>query len=700
MLDLSVVIGFKDWGPDRLELATRSAIMGLGDLNGEVIVSDYGSTAGPVLRDRIEALGATYVYTHTDGVWSRSRALNAGFEKATGQILVCTDADMLFLPGSFEVVHRRLVHEKRSALVLQCRDLPEGYSEHEIQLPELDWQALRRASRLRPRWGMGGMIAVSRESFADVRGLDERMEIYGGEDIDFAQRLSRSGTRVQWLVDEAALMYHMWHPPSRTVASTSVEGATTISRNRDIMLNDESMIRNVPTWSSKPRLLPPLVSVVISTRNRASFLGESVNSVLAQSFQDFEVIVVDDGSDDSTAEVMQSFEDRRVRFFRREHSGLAAARNFAATVSLGKYTVIHDDDDIMLPWRIESHLAAMRAGDHGSYGGWVDFDDLTGLLTPNYGKHASLATLLFGSRVYAHGTLMLATDVLRAFGYDESLRSGSDYNLGVRMMRSGISLRHTGKFHIARRLHRHQVTVADTSVQGLSARATLGMALESFGAADEKLMRNEALVVKPVHVDGYDDLAALVGPYLPAHLTSTNVLVASDEPLEPQGWDGSVAECRVRTPKTSSDFPARYRALISDASHRDLARLRALEVAVTLSWVSADSRSGSGQQPASDMVSAIFEENLQANRGHVIAAFEESGVGDRNSEVPPEVRSWNLIERTNHSGAGLPVIMWKVFANLNEAVVSSASLKESMPRLRPMFLTLEPSDLSTLATGQ
>ena len=522
MVELSVVIGFKDWGSARLELAVKSAIEAMGLIDGEVIVSDYGSTAGPVLRNVIEALGARYIYTATDGVWSRSRALNAGFQVSRGNILVSTDADMLFLPGSFEKICEAIGVNEHVAQVLQCRDLPEGYSERELTGQEIHWSELHSVSRLRPRWGMGGMIATSRRAFMEVRGLDERMEIYGGEDIDFAQRLSRVGVRIEWIDVPEVRMYHMWHPPTRAIAAKTKEGADTVSRNRDIMLNDKTVMRNIDRWAHKPKSSDPIVSVVIATRNRQELIAESIYSVLAQSFTDFEVVVVDDGSEDQTGEIVTAIEDDRVKYFKRPHSGLAASRNFGASMSRGKYTVVHDDDDIMLPWRIQSQLSALEAGDHGTYGGWVDFDDVSGVLSANYGRTASLSGMLFSSRIYLHGTLMIRTDLFRAFKYDETLRSGSDYNLAVRMLRSGVSLRHTSRFHIARRLHAQQVTVADSTVQGLSARATMSMMREAFETDTESVMRRAALQNRNVHVDGYDKLDAVIRPYLPSHLSSTN----------------------------------------------------------------------------------------------------------------------------------------------------------------------------------
>ena len=526
-LDVSVVIGFKDWGVTRLRLAVESLTTSFGSLRGEVIVSDYGSTQCPEVGEVVESLGARHVYTATDGVWSRSRALNAGFAASSGRVLVSTDADMIFSPEAMEAIGRRIAADPSEALVLQCRNLPEGMGSEWIEEHGLQWETFGQAATLRPRWGMGGMMATSREAFLDVRGFDERMQIYGGEDIDFAQRVRRSGRRVSWVEDPDVRMYHMWHPSSRTQADETAEGRAAIEYNREILLKDRSFVRNTVEWRHRPEDAPPAVSVVISTRNRASLLGESIHSALAQTVSDLEVLVVDDGSEDDTEKVVESIDDPRVRYLRSPGRGLACARNFAADHARARYTVVHDDDDLMMPDRVERHLTALEAGDAGTYGGWVDFDDATGsVVAVNRGKPYSLSNLLFAPGVYAHATLMLETRLIQQVRYDERFASGSDYNLAVRLARLGVTMRHTGHVHLVRRLHGGQVTRVDSTTQQSAGRWSTAAVLGLMPEERQNTLRAIARTVEPVDV-GHDDAAAgeLVAPYLPDTLVSRDLHV-------------------------------------------------------------------------------------------------------------------------------------------------------------------------------
>lgn len=93
----------------------------------------------------------------------------------------------------------------------------------------------------------------------------------------------------------------------------------------------------------------PRFTVVLNTYNRADVLPRAVASVLAQSEHDFELVVVDDGSTDGTAEVVAGFDDARVRYIRRDNGGLAAARNTGIAEARGTYVTFLDDDDEATP---------------------------------------------------------------------------------------------------------------------------------------------------------------------------------------------------------------------------------------------------------------------------------------------------------------------------------------------------------------
>lgn len=575
-VDVSVVIGFMDWGVERLLLSVSSLVESFGELRGEVIVSDYGSRECPDLIEKIESLGARYVYTPTNGIWSRSRALNAGFAVSTGRVLVSTDADMLFSPRSMEAIGRRIIADPSEALVLQCRDLPREYDSVGVVTGGLDWAAFEASSTFRPRWGMGGMMAVSRDGFMTIRGFDERMEIYGGEDMDFAQRLRWAGRRLSWVEDPAVRMYHMWHPSTRSEMDKTPDGRAAIAVNRDIVLNDKSYVRNVTNWIHSPWDATPLASVVISTRDRAEYIAESVNSVLAQTARDIEIIVVDDGSTDHTSEVMSSFTDPRVRYFKREASGIAASRNFAATVSRGRFTVIHDDDDLMFPDRIENHFAALRAGASGTYGGWIDFDDKDGsVVAANPGKEFTFESLLFNGRIFAHATLMLETRLIRLLRYDEKLRSGSDFNLAIRLGRSGVSLNHTGYFHLVRRIHDKQVTTTDSGHQKSAARLTLSVALSAIPAGRQNALRKELKNAPPLPVKGSQDPSTWVKPYLPDHLVRRDIALHS---AQVRDLPPSIAESPrlqiVEVINHMGGLEVPTKALLTAASWSDMAALR------------------------------------------------------------------------------------------------------------------------------
>lgn len=103
----------------------------------------------------------------------------------------------------------------------------------------------------------------------------------------------------------------------------------------------------------------PLFSVIIPTYNRAALLREALDSVFAQTFTDYEVIVVDDGSEDDTPAVIASY-GQRVRFYRQENSGPGAARNLGIQNAAGEYLAFLDSDDVWFPWTLAIYNATVQ----------------------------------------------------------------------------------------------------------------------------------------------------------------------------------------------------------------------------------------------------------------------------------------------------------------------------------------------------
>lgn len=105
----------------------------------------------------------------------------------------------------------------------------------------------------------------------------------------------------------------------------------------------------------------PLVSVIMPTYNRSRCIGDSVASILAQDWPDFELLVVDDGSTDDTASVVASLGDARLRYLATPHRGVAAARNTGIESSRGEYLAFCDSDDRLLPDALGFLLGELRA---------------------------------------------------------------------------------------------------------------------------------------------------------------------------------------------------------------------------------------------------------------------------------------------------------------------------------------------------
>lgn len=101
----------------------------------------------------------------------------------------------------------------------------------------------------------------------------------------------------------------------------------------------------------------PMVSVVMLTYKRADMLPKAIESILAQTYMDFEFIILNDGSPDKTDEVVAAYNDPRIRYYKNaENKGIAYSRNRAVSLARGKYVMIMDDDDISQPERMHKQV--------------------------------------------------------------------------------------------------------------------------------------------------------------------------------------------------------------------------------------------------------------------------------------------------------------------------------------------------------
>jgi glycosyltransferase involved in cell wall biosynthesis len=186
---------------------------------------------------------------------------------------------------------------------------------------------------------------------------------------------------------------------------------------------------------------PPTVSVVIATYNYAHYLPGAIESALGQTFQDFEIIIVDDGSTDNTPETVAPFlSDRRIHYHRTENRGQPAAENEAIRLATAPWIAFLDADDEWLPTKIERQI---RVAEQTPRVGVVyarrmvidaegnERDDRE--LTPYRGD---VLEQIFLNNFVCFSSSMVHRDVLSEVGtFDERRRQASDYDLWIRIAR-------------------------------------------------------------------------------------------------------------------------------------------------------------------------------------------------------------------------------------------------------------------------
>ena len=187
----------------------------------------------------------------------------------------------------------------------------------------------------------------------------------------------------------------------------------------------------------------PLVSVIIPCFNHGHHLPDAINSLLSQKYPALEIIVVDDGSTDSTAEAASHYGDR-IRYVYRNNGGLSAARNSGVQVARGDFLHFLDADDYVPAGWYDKIVTAVTAQPSGDvyHGGWCYVDaqgNEQGRIHPIPIQGDPLAALLQGNRFPCHAALVRRSAANRAGLFKEQLRACEDWDFWIRVAAAGGS---------------------------------------------------------------------------------------------------------------------------------------------------------------------------------------------------------------------------------------------------------------------
>ncbi|NJL53841.1 glycosyltransferase [bacterium] len=180
----------------------------------------------------------------------------------------------------------------------------------------------------------------------------------------------------------------------------------------------------------------PLVSVIMTVRNGELYIGEAVSSILQQTYRNFELIVIDDGSSDRSLEVVQAYRDTRIRTIELGRNlGRTPALNIGLKAATGEYAAIQDADDISLPNRFTKQVAFLAANPEiGVCGAWLKtFGESAQVIRYSTDHEAIKRSLLFGTGI-GHSSALIRKSFLDAhhLSYDESYQYCQDTELWSR----------------------------------------------------------------------------------------------------------------------------------------------------------------------------------------------------------------------------------------------------------------------------
>ncbi|MBI3650622.1 MAG: glycosyltransferase family 2 protein [Acidobacteria bacterium] len=219
-----------------------------------------------------------------------------------------------------------------------------------------------------------------------------------------------------------------------------------------------STLRPVAASPSKP-----LVSVIMPTYNNALYIGAALDSVLQQTFQDFEIIVIDDGSTDNTAEVLQPYRDA-IRYLKKANGGPSSARNLGIALAQGEFIAFHDSDDTWVADKLALQLdhfaqnpevGVVFTGSHRY--------NAKGIVDSNIRKGHTMPTGMIFDKILtdhfiAMPSVMVRKSCLDHIGlFEEGLIGNEDFNLYLRLARH-YAFGFVNKVLVHIRLHEHNLS--------------------------------------------------------------------------------------------------------------------------------------------------------------------------------------------------------------------------------------------------
>jgi|GEM_PF-653478 len=410
---------------DRLEIIVVNSG---SEQNEESIVEEFQKKYGNIV----------YIKTEREGLYS---AWNRAVKVASGQFLTNANTDDRHRKDAFEVMANTLLKNTDVALVYGDQivtDTPNPTFEnhHVIELaqkPEFSKE------RLLFNCCVGSQPMWRKSMHDEFGGFDETLTC--AADWDF------------WL--KVAGKYYFKHIPEFLgFYFYNTEGIEHGRRIHGLYERyfvgrryNKQYMSGVPLYEARGN---PLVSIVMAAYNAAGYIARAIESVLIQNYRNFELIVVDDGSTDRTAEIVRGFKNEPIKYFYKENGGVSSARNYALKKVSGSFVVILDSDDMITPDFIARHLMVFEEHPETDLvycdDCFIDDNDkpIRVMNRPEYSDQKAIVSALFhyGWAVLPFRTCIRKSVFDKIGLYDERLIMSEDYDMLRRFVSQGLRMRH------------------------------------------------------------------------------------------------------------------------------------------------------------------------------------------------------------------------------------------------------------------
>ena len=476
----------------------------------ETIVADDGSSDG--VEDLIPEYSKFMDIKHVkqeDKGYRLSAVRNLGIKAAKYNHIIILDCDMLPTPRLIES-YMQYLHVTSEAVLIGYRrfvctddlspekirediklavDLPDIITNNPIitkkghKGPTKDWREeiydntnLLKDMDYPFRAFCGGNVAFPKSLLVRTGYFDEDFQHWGGEDIEMGYRVYNNG--FYFIRVKGATALHQ--EPEGGESSVDREGGKAVTHD---LLIDKCPAAHYRKSSSKTSFSVPTVSIYIPTYNAENYIKEAVDSALNQTFLDLDVVVVDDGSTDNTAKILDEHysSNKRVHWITQHNQGIGAASNKAVALCKGHIIGQLDADDRLKPNAVESLLPYFT--DHNLGCAYANYEVIgqDGQFQREGWSHKTFTRerLICGMIIH-HFRMFRKRDWRRTTGFDETLVNAVDFDFFLKL--SEISdFKHVNKVLYEYRVHDKNTSIVDIEKQDANTQLAICNYLERSG---------------------------------------------------------------------------------------------------------------------------------------------------------------------------------------------------------------------------